>query len=295
MVDYFPVLARAVAALDPDTSETRCALYDRARRTLVDKLRTNDPTLSATDLRAESLALEDAIHRVESDALRRVAPSRPKPVGETSNLLIEAQQDGLPLKDSRKPLRIVASAFGFLVILLAGAATYSLWPDILTNSRSIVSKRSVSGTAEQPTANPSYVYLRQAVYYRTIHPVGTIIVDGSQGFLYVVRPNLSALRYSIGVGRECITLAGLYQVVRKEEWPGWKLPSHQSANTGYDQMKNPLGARALYLNKETLLHGTNVPATIRQRTPEGCIRLVNDDIIYLYDRTPLESRVIVSN
>jgi len=295
MVDYGPVLARAIASLDPNTSETRRDLYDRARRTLVDKLRASDPALSDTDLRAESLALEAAIRRVESDALRRVAPSQPKPARETSDAPVEAYQDGQPLKDSRKPLRIVAGAFGILVILLAGVAAYSLWPRVLSNSRSIVSQRSVSVAVEQPTANTGYIYLRQAVYYRTIHPAGTIIIDGSQGFLYVVRPNLSALRYSIGVGRDCITLAGLYQVVLKEEWPGWKPPSQQSADAGYDQMKNPLGARALYLNKESRIHGTNAPATIRQRAPEGCIRLVNEDIIYLYDRTSLESRVVVLN
>jgi len=116
-----------------------------------------------------------------------------------------------------------------------------------------------------------------------------------QGFLYVVRPSLSALRYGIGVGPECTTSAGLYQVVRKEEWPGWKPPSQQSSDPDNDRMKNPLGARALYLNKDYRIHGSNVPLTSEQRVPQSCIRLVNDDVIYLYDRTPLESRVVVLN
>ena len=60
-------------------------------------------------------------------------------------------------------------------------------------------------------------------------------------------------------------------------------------------MKNPLGARALYLNKDYRIHGSNVSLTTEQRVPQGCIRLVNDDVIYLYDRTPLESRVVVLN
>ena len=85
-------------------------------------------------------------------------------------------------------------------------------------------------TAEQPAANASYIYLRQPVYYRTNHPVGTIVVDKTQGFLYVVRPSLSALRYGIGVGPECTASAGLYQIVRKEEWPGWKPPAQQSTD-----------------------------------------------------------------
>ena len=78
MVDYFPVLNRAVGALDPNTSETRRGVYDRARRALVDGLRSSDPTLSDTDLRTQSAALEDAIRQVESqyevDALRGVQP-----------------------------------------------------------------------------------------------------------------------------------------------------------------------------------------------------------------------------
>jgi lipoprotein-anchoring transpeptidase ErfK/SrfK len=291
MVDYVPVLARAVAALDPNTSETRRILYDRARRVVIDTFRASDPTLSDTDLRAEIAAFEAAIRCVESDVERRVAALQPKPEHVTFDAPgpVEVHQDRPPLKDGRNPLRIVAGAFGVLVLLLAGAAAYSFWP------RNQSSPQSVSRTAEQLPARTNYVYLRQAVYYRTTHPAGTLIVDRSQGFLYVVRPNLSALRYSIGVGPECTALAGLYQVVRKEEWPGWKPPPQQAANADYDQMKNPLGARALYLDKESRIHGTNLPANIRQPAVGGCIQLINDDIIYLYDRTPLESRVVVLN
>jgi lipoprotein-anchoring transpeptidase ErfK/SrfK len=80
------------------------------------------------------------------------------------------------------------------------------------------------------------------------------------------------LRYSIGVGPECVTLAGLFHVVRKE--------SSDSA------------ARILYLDKDYRIHGSTAVA---QPATAGCIRLVNDDVIYLYDHTPLESRVVVSN
>ena len=155
--------------------------------------------------------------------------------------------------------------------------------------------RVVNRAVEQPVVNAPYVYLRQPVYYRTTYPVGTIIVDKAQNFLYVVRPSMSALRYGIGVGSECVPLAGLFKVARKEEWPGWKQPPQQSAGAGDDRMKNPLGARALYLNTDNRIHGTNASVMIGRRAPDGCIRLVNDDVIYLYDRTPLESRVVVLN
>jgi lipoprotein-anchoring transpeptidase ErfK/SrfK len=128
--------------------------------------------------------------------------------------------------------------------------------------------------------------MRQLVYFRTNQPVGTIMVDKSQTFLYVVRPNMSALRYNIGVGTECAALAGLYHVVRKEELPGSRA-AQQSADM------SSLGARVLYLDKDYRIHGSNPAAA--GRLPEGCIRLINDDVIYLYERTPLESRVVVSN
>jgi hypothetical protein len=277
MADYTQFLARAVAMLDPNTLEQRKALYDRARKALVDKLRGSDPTLSNTDLVAETAALESSIRRVEADAVRRRA--RP----EEDLAPATEYQDRPPLKDSRRPLWTLAFACGALIILLVGAA-YSLWPR----------GGSLNRAAGQP-ANASYVYLRQPVYYRTTYPVGTIIVDKTQGFLYVVRPNMAAWRYGIGLGAECVPLIGLFKVSRKEEWHGWKPQAQQSAGGDADRMKNPLGARALYLNTNGRIHGTAGPLDVGQRTPDGCVRLINDDVIYLYDRTPLESRVVVLN
>jgi hypothetical protein len=280
MADYTQVLTRAVAMLDPNTLEQRKALYDRARKALVDNLRGSDPTLSKTDLVAETAALESSIRRVEADVVRRLA--RPEPDFAPP----PEYKDRPPLKDSRRPLWTLAFACGALIILLVGVAAYSLWP----RGGSLVLNRA----AGQP-ANASYVYLRQPVYYRTTYPVGTIIVDKAQGFLYVVRPNMAAWRYGIGVGSECVPLVGLFKVSRKEEWPGWKPQAQQSAGGDADRMKNPLGARALYLNTDGRIHGTAGPLDVGQRTPDGCVRLINDDVIYLYDRTPLESRVVVLN
>src|SRR5438876_2606061 len=132
MVNYVPLIARAVATLSPNTSEQRHALYDRARKTLVDKLRTTDPTLSHTDLKAERAALEAAILRVERDAARRAAPRQPKPVLEPYEY-----RDRPPLKDTRKTLRVLAGAFGVVIILVAGVAAYSFWPHSLAEVRSI--------------------------------------------------------------------------------------------------------------------------------------------------------------
>jgi lipoprotein-anchoring transpeptidase ErfK/SrfK len=283
MVDYVPVLTRAIEALNPNTSELRHVLYDRARKALIDKFRASDPSLSSTDLTAESAMLEAAIRRVEVDAARRGAAPQPKPKYETYDVPVEEYHDRPPLKDIQKRLRIVAGAFGAMVILVAGMAAYSVWPRILSSARSTLSPKSVNTAAERPSANTGYIYLRQLVYYRTNQPVGTIIVDKSQTFLYVVRPSVSALRYSIGLGPECTTLAGLYHVVRKEKGSGGNPPTQQST------------VRALYLNNDNRIHATNVRPTTGQGLPKGCIGLVNDDVIYLYDRTPLESRVVVLN
>jgi hypothetical protein len=266
MVDYYSILTRAVASLSPNTREQRRDLYDRAHMTLVDKLRAVDPTLSDPALNAERAALEAAIQRVERDALRSAAPRRPAHVASPP---ARGYRDRPPLRDTRKPLRIAAGALGAVLIVLAGVAIYSFWPRSIADLKSISSPRTVTAAAEEPTGKSGYVNLRQLVYYRTNQPVGTIIVDKTQTFLYVVRPNTSALRYRIGVGPECITLAGLFHVVRKEP--------------------NDPAARVIYLDKDYRIHGSATAAT------PDCIRLDNDDVIYLYDRTPLESRVVVSN
>src|SRR5262245_937648 len=293
MADYFPLLARAVSALSPNTREQRYALYERARKTLVEKL--SDSGLQHADLRAESAALEAAIQRVEMDAMRRAAPPppprpqpprpQPKPARKARTAPPTGYQDITPLRDTRKPLRIAAGALVAALILGAGFAVYQYWPRTLSEVRTIATTKSVA-VAEQEGDKSDYVRLRQLVYYRTNQPVGTIMVDKSQTFLYVVRPNMSALRYNIDLGTECATLAGLYHVVRKEE-----LPANKSVQQSVDM--SSLGARVIYLDKDYRIHGSNPAAAAR--LSEGCIRLINDDVIYLYDRTPLESRVVVSN
>lgn len=305
MVDYYPVLDRAIAALNPNTKEARRVLYDRARRALVDGLRASDPKLSDTDLRTQSAALEAAIRRVESEAVHGAVqpvaqPSAP-PVAQTYPQQQQQQppeegyQDRPPLDDdSRRPLRLMVYAGGGLIILLAGLAAYAFLPGKFAATPP--SQRGVAGKRVEPEAagSAAYVYLRQPVYYRSNHPVGTIVVDKQQRFLYVVRPNLSALRYGIGVGSDCTTAAGLFQITSKEEWPGIKATPGKTISDD-ERNKNPFGARALYLTKQSRIHGTNMPSSIGQVGSIGCFRLTNDDVIYLYDRAPLETRVVVLN
>jgi lipoprotein-anchoring transpeptidase ErfK/SrfK len=141
---------------------------------------------------------------------------------------------------------------------------------------------------------------RQMVTYPTNEPSGTIIIDTAHTFLYLTLGHGMAMRYGIGVGRQGFTWSGVETIVRKAEWPDWIPPAQMVARQPYlprwvgGGPGNPLGARALYLgNTEYRIHGTNDPSTIGKRVSSGCIRLQNDDIIDLYNRVGIGTKVVV--
>ena len=141
---------------------------------------------------------------------------------------------------------------------------------------------------------------RQMVSYRTSEAPGTVIVQSSERFLYVVQPNGRAIRYGIGVGRDGFRWQGLLRITRKQEWPDWTPPPEMIERQPYlprfmaGGQGNPLGARALYLGTTVYrIHGTNQPQTIGTAVSSGCFRLVNADVIDLYDRIPVGTKVIV--
>lgn len=143
-------------------------------------------------------------------------------------------------------------------------------------------------------------FKRTAVLYRTTEAPGTIIVHTSERYLYVVQGNGRALRYGIGVGREGFQWQGLLKISRKQEWPDWTPPPEMIARQPYlprfmaGGPGNPMGARALYLGATVYrIHGTNQPQTIGSAVSSGCFRLVNADIIDLYERIPVGTKVIV--
>ena len=141
---------------------------------------------------------------------------------------------------------------------------------------------------------------REVVGFSENLPAGSIVISTSQRRLYYVMGGGKALRYAIAVGKEGYAWAGTSTVSSKREWPGWTppadmrkrrpdLPPHMAG--GKD---NPLGARALYLG-DTLyrIHGTNEPWYMGSAQSSGCIRMTNDDVIDLYDRTRIGATVIV--
>jgi lipoprotein-anchoring transpeptidase ErfK/SrfK len=141
---------------------------------------------------------------------------------------------------------------------------------------------------------------RQVVSYSTSEPPGTIVVDTPHTFLYLTLGNGKALRYGIGVGRQGFTWAGTQTIVRKAEWPDWIPPAEMIARQPYlprwvgGGPGNPLGARALYLgNTDYRIHGTNDPTTIGKHVSSGCIRLQNADVIDLFQRVGVGTKVVV--
>jgi lipoprotein-anchoring transpeptidase ErfK/SrfK len=145
-----------------------------------------------------------------------------------------------------------------------------------------------------------YQYRRQPVAFRTTEAPGTVIIDTSERFLYLVQPGARALRYGIGVGRDGFTWSGILRISRKAEWPDWTPPPEMIARQPYlprwmaGGPGNPLGARAMYLGQTVYrIHGTNAPNTIGHAVSSGCFRLVNSEIEDLYERVPVGTKVIV--
>jgi lipoprotein-anchoring transpeptidase ErfK/SrfK len=141
---------------------------------------------------------------------------------------------------------------------------------------------------------------RQIVEYWTKEPVGTLIVDTPNTYLYLVLGEGKAMRYGIGVGRDGFTWAGVEKVTKLAEWPDWHPPAEMIERQPYlprfmaGGESNPMGARALYLGKTVYrIHGTNQPSTIGSFVSSGCIRLVNADVEDLYQRVKVGTRVVV--
>lgn len=151
------------------------------------------------------------------------------------------------------------------------------------------------------------VYRRRVVTFLGEYASGTIVVDTHRKFLYLVQAEGRALRYGIGVGKQGFSWSGDAVIRRKAKWPRWTPPPEmverdplaaEWAEGMPGGPENPLGARALYLfqgNVDTLyrIHGTFVPSSIGKAVSSGCIRLLNADVVDLYERVPIGARVVV--
>jgi lipoprotein-anchoring transpeptidase ErfK/SrfK len=166
---------------------------------------------------------------------------------------------------------------------------------------------------QEQAKGPDSVFARTIVTYPSPEPAGTIIVDPGSHYLYRIQGDGTAIRYGVGVGAEGFVWNGMAVIHTKQEWPDWYPPAEmlerkpelrehmvqlQSGIGMKGGPDNPIGARAMYLwqgNKDTLyrIHGTNDPTTIGHNVSSGCIRLTNDDVTDLYNRTPIGTKVVV--
>ncbi len=212
-------------------------------------------------------------------------------------------------KSAKLNARLVAAAMGALTIgalaftTSAAAAPLPLFPFFAPPTQQAMPQPQLAPSDDEDT--PSTFQLparlkRQVVNYPTREAPGTIIIDTPNTYLYYVLGGGQAMRYGIGVGREGFTWSRTQTIVKKAEWPDWTPPTEMIARQPYLPRHmaggpgNPLGARAMYLGGTIYrIHGTNAPHTIGTRVSSGCLRLVNEDVIDLYSRVRVGTKVIV--
>jgi lipoprotein-anchoring transpeptidase ErfK/SrfK len=311
MADYYSILLHAVTAPEAGDLQWRRDLYNRARNALIKQMRSRRPPASPREFAAERAALDAAIKRIEAD--------RPWAGGTNGRSGVsQAKPDrGAILKSLSLPLQGPVWIALAIVIAALGAGGYTYWSThrstskvagAPSNTASVTAAMTMKDGDIRPgidggamDASQSYVFRRQPTFYRTLEPVGTIIVDKLQHFLYLIEPKNVALRYGIGIGGQCIALAGLRRIASMAEWPQWQAPpemvKEKLAGPGVlaGGPGNPLGARVLDLDDNaSRINGTNAPKTIGTTVAFGCFRLANDDIIDLYRRVHVGTQVVVN-
>ena len=190
---------------------------------------------------------------------------------------------------------------GFLELLFRGPGNSDAAPRYelrLPFQRQPMEPAEHDPSGQQRTVDPRYQ--KQVVNYDGRERGGTVIINTNERLLYLIQDDGTAIRYGIGVGRPGFTWAGVRQVTRKREWPDWTpppemlkrrpdLPRHMEGGP-----ENPLGARAMYLGSTLYrIHGSNEPWTIGTAVSSGCIRMRNEDVIDLYERVRVGTRVVV--
>jgi lipoprotein-anchoring transpeptidase ErfK/SrfK len=313
MADYYSILRKAITELDPDSVDARYKLYERARKTLSDQINKAEPTWREEDANFHFDLLNAAIVRIErewaannDETAANVVPAHPRvPVKgfAPSQRAFELSRGGVKRVIAVSAVAILLLGFGvYYASQTKGIRLRSPEPAAETSAHpptQLPSKEEESGGGV-PAANSksaSYLLRRQRVYYRTTHPIGSVIVSQAQRFLYWVQPQQVAVRYAIAVGPECENVVGMFRVSEKVDSPGWG--GSRSADTGTSsgsksEGTGPFGPRAVYLGNGYALHGTQEPERVGQSASYGCFHLWNDDIVELYQRVPINERVVVA-
>jgi lipoprotein-anchoring transpeptidase ErfK/SrfK len=323
----------APEARDP---QWRRGVYERARQMLVTQLLARRPATPPDAIAAEQSGLDAAIRRIEAEmsrparaAMPRQAPIEQAPIDQADEDIADSSASAPDQGPLKTPWRLSSiSLFAAAVVASAiGAGGYMFWvqhahkasPPPVKNVASTAAPQAPPAT-KATTPKPAkggdlapgidggaadndlpYVFRRQPTFYRTLQPVGTIIIDKLQHYLYLIQPNNVALRYGIGLGEQCTELAGLRHVASKAEWPSWQatpdMIARKLATPGVmaGGAGNPLGARVMELDDgKSRINGTNAPATVGTNVIFGCVRLGNDDVVDLYGRVQNGTAVVVN-
>lgn len=187
---------------------------------------------------------------------------------------------------------LTAAAFGIAALSLLPLAASAYEIDPLTQQR----VQPIEDGRTKATPIP-----RETVNYNGPYGKGTIVISTSERRMYYVLGDGKALKYGVGVGRPGFEWSGTKNITMKREWPDWRPPA-QMLKRRPDLPKymaggenNPLGARAMYIGGTLYrIHGSNEPETIGQAVSSGCIRMLNEDVVDLYDRVRVGSRVVVT-
>jgi len=210
---------------------------------------------------------------------------------------------------------LLGGAASLAALALAGCATSGpstvaeettrIPPDVLAMYAALPNEQFPLPAARIDLVPPQY--WRQVVQDPTGERPGTIVVDTANRFLYLVRDDGTALRYGVGIGRDGFAWAGRAQIAYKRAWPTWTPPSEMiDRQPELEQYRggmapgpqNPLGARALYIFKDGVdtlyrLHGNPDERSIGQAVSSGCVRLLNQDVIDLFERVPSGTPIVV--
>jgi lipoprotein-anchoring transpeptidase ErfK/SrfK len=331
MVDYYPILARAMSAPEAQDPRWRRGVYERARQMLVTQLLARRPATPPDAIAAEQSGLDSAIRRIEAEMSRPARRAMPREVPSDEQDITDLSASDPERGPLPTPLRLSGiSLLAVAIVAVAiGAGGTMFWVQHAHKASPAPVKNVASAAAPQAPAaakitppklmttkdgdlapgldgsaadnDLSYVFRRQPTFYRTLQPVGTVIIDKLQHFLYLIQPNNVALRYGIGLGEQCTELAGLRHVASKAEWPSWQatpdMIERKLAKPGVlaGGPGNPLGARVMELDDGTSrINGTNAPATVGTNVIFGCVRLGNDDVVDLYGRVPNGTPVVVN-
>lgn len=194
--------------------------------------------------------------------------------------------------------RVIAAGFGLCFVVASFGDAVA---DTRYNFSGSSIGRSTQTSFRAPFRNYGSSYRgKRVVAYDAGHAPGTIVVNTSKRKLYYVLGNGKAIEYGVGVGRQGFQWKGRHRITRKAEWPGWTPPAAMRKREPWlpaympGGPNNPLGARALYIGSTLYrIHGTNQAHTIGHAVSSGCIRMLNAEVIDLYNRVKVGTPVIV--